>query len=645
VGAQAGVWNFDGKPVDPGLITDLDVSLKPLGPDGKRHWSESSIALLYRPFHTTAESRRERQPYMSRKGFVLTWDGRIDNRDELAQEFRSCLGADPTDVALMAEAFDRWETGCFRRIVGDWAVSVWKPKERELYLGVDYMAIRHIFYYLNDDRIWWSTDLSPLVLLTGHKFHIDDDYISGYFAYDPEVHLTPYREVRQVPSGHFVRIRNGDAHIECYWSFDPTLYIRYKTDAEYEEHFQYVFRQSVRRRLRSDSPILAELSGGLDSSSIVCMADVIIKNERVQTPRLDTLSYYDTSEQSGDDWIYFRKVEAFRGRSGHHIDASKLVGSPATLEYCEFCPLPGELGAGRELETERARTIIDGGYRVVLSGIGGDEFLGGIPDPTSLLADLMVQVKLWTLAKQLVAWSLVKRIPLVELFWRSFATLFPPSIARHFVKETMPEAWIEPAFAKRTKLMRRLQGGNRTISSSLPTRRSCLEGLNAMAGKLAKLRPSILAPEELRYPYLDQNLMEFVLAIPATQLLRPGERRSLMRRALVGVVPAEILSRRTKQFAARTPLMVMLNKWDKLQRIFDRPLSSALGYINPAHFLAELKAAGNGQEIHVVRMLRTVSLEFWLRSLAARRLLDVDTSRARLCPPNSLEFYAQPELP
>ena len=55
------------------------------------------------------------------------------------------------------------------------------------------MAIRHIFYYLKKDRIWWSTDLSPLVLLSGDKFHIDDDYIAGYFAHDPDAHLTPYR--------------------------------------------------------------------------------------------------------------------------------------------------------------------------------------------------------------------------------------------------------------------------------------------------------------------------------------------------------------------------------------------------------------------------------------------------------------------
>ena len=184
---------------------------------------DGSVALLYRPFHTTAESRREKQPYFSHRGFVLTWDGRLDNRDELIAELRSDLEANPTDVAIVAAAFDRWETDCFRRIVGDWAVSIWKPEQRELLFAADYMAIRHIFYYLKKDRIWWSTDLSSLVLLSSDKFHIDDDYIAGYFAHDPDAHLTPYREIREVPPGQFVRIRWSAMSVERFWRFSPQV--------------------------------------------------------------------------------------------------------------------------------------------------------------------------------------------------------------------------------------------------------------------------------------------------------------------------------------------------------------------------------------------------------------------------------------
>ena len=391
---QAGIWNFDGKPVDRKLLADISESLKQQGADGESLYVDGSVALLYRPFHTTAESRREKQPYFSHRGFILTWDGRLDNRDELIPELRGDLDVEPTDVAIVAAAFDRWESDSFRRIIGDWAVSIWKPEQRQLLFAADYMSIRHIFYYYKNDQVWWSTDLSPLVLLSRTKFHVDDDYIAGYFAHDPDAHLTPYHEIREVPPGQFVRIQNGSLSVERFWRFSPKSRIRYKTDAEYEEHFRHLFRQSVRRRLRSDSPILGELSGGLDSSSIVCLADDIIANDGKHLARLDTISYYDDTEPNGDDSIYFPKVEQKRGRVGTHIDGGKVGRSAVSLEYSEFRPLPGTLGLGQALRDERPDIVRGGGYRAVLSGIGGDEFMGGIPDPRAHLADLIVQFKL-----------------------------------------------------------------------------------------------------------------------------------------------------------------------------------------------------------------------------------------------------------
>src|SRR5260370_11965465 len=242
---QAGIWNFDRMPVDRKLLADFSESLKQRGPDGESCYVDGSVALLYRPFHTTAESRREKQPHISRRGFVFTWDGRLDNRDELIAEYGTDLEAEPTDVAIIAAAFDRSEADCFPRIMGDWAVSIWKRAQRELVFAIDYIAIRHIFYYLKQNRIWWSTDLALLLLLSGDKFHIDDDYIAGYIANDPDAHLTPYREIREAPPGQFVRIRNGKVSVERYWRFTPPTRIRYKTDAGYEAHIRPTLPQSV----------------------------------------------------------------------------------------------------------------------------------------------------------------------------------------------------------------------------------------------------------------------------------------------------------------------------------------------------------------------------------------------------------------
>lgn len=625
---QAGIWNFDGRPVDRNFLAKITESLTHQGPDGESHHVDRSVALVYRPFHTTAESRREKQPYFSHRGFILTWDGRLDNRGALIADLHSDLEARPTDVAIVAAAFDRWETDCFRRIVGDWAVSIWKPEQREVLFAVDYMAIRHIFYHLKNDRIFWSTDLSSLVLLSNDTFHIDDNYVGGYFAHAPDGHLTPYLEIREAPPGQFVRIRNGRALAERFWRFNPRSRIRYQTDAEYEEHFHHVFRQSVQRRLRSDSPILAELSGGLDSSSIVCMADDILATGGAETPRIDTLSYHDKTEPRGDDYVHFPKIERKRGRVGIHIDGSKMGTSPVSSECIHFSALPGALRFRQGLDAERADAVRAGGYRAVLSGIGGDEFMGGIPDPRAQLADLLVQFKLVTLTRQLIAWSMVKRQPWIQLLWQSAIDVLPPSLGQYFAKEAEIEPWIRQDFAKRTRLASRRSGADERFGVWLPTRRSCIAGVMIMARNLAKVTAPVRACEEARYPFLDQTLIEFILSIPADQLLRPGERRSLMRRSLAGIVPQEILARRTKQVGVRTPMLALANYWDALQSAHQPYLTSRFGYIHEDQLLRTISEARAGNSVSLVRVLSTISLEYWLRDLCSRRLLDASAASA-----------------
>src|SRR5712664_1838486 len=184
--AQAGIWNLDGRPVDQALLGRLSTAVEQYGPDSGDTYLDRSMGIVYRAFHTTQDSRLEHQPHVSPQGLVITWDGRLDNRGELIPQLHKELVGNDTDVAIVAAAFEHWGTDCFRRLLGDWAVCIWNPDERELIFAVDYMAIRHIFYYAKKDQIWWATDLSALILLSGDKFHIDDDYIAGYLAQDPD---------------------------------------------------------------------------------------------------------------------------------------------------------------------------------------------------------------------------------------------------------------------------------------------------------------------------------------------------------------------------------------------------------------------------------------------------------------------------
>jgi asparagine synthase (glutamine-hydrolysing) len=620
--AQAGIWNSNGRPIDKTLTERMHHLLKPLGPDEAFEHIRDATALFYRPFHTTPESRLEKQPYVSSKGFVLTWDGRLDNRDELRTVLGNNAEGSETDVAIVAAAFDRWGTECFRRIVGDWAVAIWDPRKRDLVLAVDFLAIRHIFYRVTFQQTSWATDLTPLVLLSEDYLHVDDHYIAGYFANDADAERTPYREIREVPPGKYVHIKNGAISVHRYWFPNTDSNLARESDPAVEERFRHFFRQSVKRRLRSDSPILAELSGGLDSSSIVCMADDILASETWWAPRVDTLSYFNKTETHGDDWIYFQKVEQYRGKTGFHVDSSILGTSPGPLTYQGFEPLPGRLGIGSPLEMKRAEIMREGGYRVVLSGIGGDEFMGGIPDPRSQLADLIMQCKLITLGRQLMAWSLVKRRPWIQLLGQALIELLPAPLLQHLSTSCKPERWIDKAFAKRTKIARQMLGPAERFGYRVPTRRAVVGGIILLGNKVSKWTSPRHPLEEARYPYLDQNLIEFMLSIPASQVLRPGERRSLMRRALTGLVPDEILKRRTKQFGARTPVVALEKHLDTLVSMFQSAQCSRLGYVHPHCLMDAFYSARAGRQVHLVRFMRAIALEVWLRDLTSRGIID-----------------------
>src|SRR5882724_8480750 len=105
---HAGIWNFDGKPVDRELLDRISAETAEYGPDGEGLHVDGNIGMLYRPFHTTAESRLEHQPHMFGNGSIITWDGRLDNRDDLISHLGEPLNARSTDVVIMVMAFEQW---------------------------------------------------------------------------------------------------------------------------------------------------------------------------------------------------------------------------------------------------------------------------------------------------------------------------------------------------------------------------------------------------------------------------------------------------------------------------------------------------------------------------------------------------------
>jgi asparagine synthase (glutamine-hydrolysing) len=635
--AQFGRCNFDGKPVNRQELDRVRPVLAQYGPDAEGIFCKDNIGIIYRAFHTTRESSLENQPNVSPSGAVITWDGRLDNRSELIHQLGGELSSDSSDLLIVAASYEHWGTDSFAKLIGDWAVAVWNPRGQTLVLAKDFIGTRHLYYSIDKDQVGWCTVLDPLVLFVGKPFSLSAEYIAGWLSFFPAAHLTPYVGIHSVPPSSFVSLRLGKHAITKYWDFDPSKRIRYQTDGEYEEHFRKAFAEAVKRRLRSDSPVLAELSGGMDSSSIVCMADTIIASGAGATPRLDTMSYYDNSEPNWNERPYFTKVEERRGRTGCHIDVSSHESFKFEVDSKGVALIPGSCGRPNEAVREVAACMTLQGNRVVLTGIGGDEVMGGVPTPLPELEDLLARARFKLLARQLKIWALNKRKPWFFLLFEAIRGFFPPALAG-VPKYKRPAQWLQPGYVKRHQAALSGYESRLKLYGPMPSFQENLFTLDALRRQVGCSALQSAPLHEKRYPYLDRDLLEFIFAIPREQLVRPGQRRSLMRRALVSVVPDELLNRKRKAYVGRAPLATVTAEWSSLIQISHNMVSSLLGIVDSEGVAEFLDKARHGQEVPIVTLMRTVGVELWLRRLKTNRIwADEDentTSSQRFSSPN-----------
>ena len=612
--AQAGIWNRDTSPISRDSLSGLSQTLERYGPDGESIVSEGSVAVVHRAFHTTRDSQDERQPCWSRKGALITWNGRLDNRDELIRE----LGTLPdgnTDVEVIAEAFDRWGEDCFRRLVGDWSISIWNPQANELLLARDYIGVKQMFYFASAKRVMWSSHLVALALC-GQSFRFCPEYAAGYLTFHPLEHRTPYEEIMAVRPGTFVRISLHQVTEFEYWQFDPHFRTVCASDAEYEEQYRYLFGQAVRRRLRSVTPILAELSGGFDSSAVTCMADYVLEQTGAETPRIDTFTFCDPSEPDEEDSHYARFVEAKRGRTGHRCVVQEF-GDAIRFDAPDFRGTPNL--PRNEIEMALPAILQSGGYRVALSGFGGDEVNGQAAEFRVLIAESLHACKWKAAGRQAIEWSFSTGFPFVQILWQSARILVPAQFrtSKSNFKDSMP--WLNPAFFARYGMLADLLAAAKGPRKWGPWMCDSFQTLMGLRRQLTDENPGVT---DKRYPYLDLDLMRFLLSIPQEQLIRPGDRRSLMRRALRNMLPPELMDRKTKGGAARCVALTLSKHWSVIADAVASPFTAEIGIVDAEQFRSALISAKHGKlSNHMVSLLRVLALELWMRNNMAHGVI------------------------
>jgi asparagine synthase (glutamine-hydrolysing) len=618
VSAHGGIWFPDGRPIQKPLLDLIRYRLDSQGPDGGSAWEEPGVAMVHRGFHTGMLDRFEHQPSVC-SDCAITWSGRLDNRSELIRQLDAEHIDDQTpDVAIVMASWLRWREECFLRFVGDWTIALYDRPAKSLYLVRDYVGARPLLYYKSASVCLWSSEIGAVADLvmnvTGNKPPLNEDFLASFLAFHPEKHITPFDWIHSVPPGHFVILRHSSAAIRRYWRIDESRVIRYAKDADYEEHFRALFRDAVRCRLRTDHLVFSQLSGGLDSSAIVCMADEILRTEKTAATDLRTISFLFDRAGETDEREFSALIKQKTRRLGHDLfEDLHPARFPDPEEIPCAYPSVAALLSGIE-EAQWAVMNRDGG-RVLLSGEAGDEMLGNIEVPDSMLADLIWDGSLTGLHSALGRWSSALAVPYYRLLWRAASFTAKHRSGRITGAGAELGPWLHPRYVELMNLRVRAKGLPDPFALSRPSARDRSESFETATANISQCWSRPGRPVDRTYPFLHRPLIEFLQAIPPSQILRPGERRSLMRRSIRHLLPDRIRNRKTKRNWDGVYCRALIRDWERIRRFFEKQMFIAdRGYVVKSRFLASIQSARHGAERVTYPLWKAIYLELWLRA-------------------------------
>jgi asparagine synthase (glutamine-hydrolysing) len=617
--AIAGVYYGDVRPVPD---TDLDVLAahnRLFGMDGGGTFTAPGLAMQAHVLRFDRYSAAERQPVEFGRGSVLTWDGRLDNRDDLLAHLHYDLRDDVSDAALVALAYQRWGVESFRRLLGDWSLAIWDAQTRTIVLASDYMGIRPLHYAeLPDGVIVWSTSLHALPARFDVFNDPDERYVAGRLTFGVPAGVTPFAGVRQLTGGHYLLARPGTPlEVRRYWTYDPST-IRYTRRDDYDERLRELLTQAVRCRLRAEGVVWAHLSGGWDSSSVVCLAHALIQRGQVEARAIQPVSYVSARSPESDERPFIEAVERWCGVSSVRID---LNAEDLTLSEAMRQPRPLVTFATQPLESAVAR----GGGRVVLSGDAGDAVMFKSGKHRVSLLEPLHHGRLWEFWSVCLAFADSRDQPLVKTFAQLMPNYLSGSLAdRYFLRKNLAAHahksgirsrdiatlfGLTPALVARTHP--RPRRCDQDTSGWPRTKRALVKSLSTGLLANTDIAPSV----RTTHPFTHRPLVEFVLAVPQLAFWDPRIVRAGMRRIMTGTLPPTILERTCKGQPAAALTRMVRPLATELAGCLDECRLITRGYVERAALRRAIASVLDGSSNRTGFVLTCIQLEVWLRSL------------------------------
>lgn len=626
-------------PVDPGErveapLTRMLERMRHRGPDGRGTFCEPGIALGQLAHHTTAEARRERQPLRSRDGrAVLVADLRLDNREELL----GLLGLGPEgdgapgEAELLLRTWERFGESCVERLVGDFAFALWDRAERRLLCARDPFGARSLYWTRTPAFFAFASEIKALLALEGVSSEPDELRIAFFLenvAGEPE--RTSFRAVHRLAPARTLLVRGKAQEERAHFAFEPARELPRGRDEEHVERFRELFVDAVRARLRTCLPVASLLSGGIDSSSITCVARELL--EREGRGPLRTLSVTFDGVPESNERPFIEAVLASGRQEAVLLDGNELA------PYGDWEPVADaldQLSYGANLHLHRALYAAGRarGGGVVLDGVGGDI---AVDYGLDRFVELFLRGRFLALRKELrafagrvhgrpaVVFRRCVRAPIVS----SLRSRAPRALrelldrwrrARGADPDGLP-GLVRPELARRLELRERAREIERRLELRPRTARGTVHHLNLTDGLMYNALGTIeglaaWSGLETRFPFLDRRLVEFCLALPSELRLREGYNRYVLRRALPEL-PALVRWRDWKGDLGHS-LAQGMARFDRprLERLLgeDAPLLDPWVERGRVRALVEgfLAAPGGGEIFDLSKLL---DLATWLRS-------------------------------
>lgn len=553
------------EPSDQTTLCRMIRMIRHRGPDDVGTYVDRRVALGHARL-SIIDIAGGRQPMSNEDSTLqIVFNGEIFNYLELRDELcnKGHRFATHSDTEVILHLFEEMGESCVSRLNGQWAFAIWDVRRQELFLSRDRMGVRPLFYTQLDGSFVFASEIKALFVYPGVRRELDyralDQVFTFWHTLPPR---TAFRQICELPPGHSATVRSGGVTLKQYWDISyPALPRTFRGDLyeeqEYAEELGTLLADASRVRLRSDVPVGAYLSGGLDSTIVAALV------KRSGSGRLRTFSV--RFDDSGlDEGAYQNEAVRFLGTEHSELRCSNDdIGNvfPDVIWHTEK-PILRTAPAPLFLLSKLVR---DSGYKVVLTGEGADEILGGY--------DIFKEVKVRSFLaahpdshwRPLLLKRLYPYLPPVQAQPVAYLRAF-----FHVGSDDLHDPYF--SHLPRWRLTARLKGFfSRTVKDTLDhydwgedmlrllpadyrgwdafARAQYLEARQLLPGYILSSqgdRVAMAHSVEGRFPFLDYRVVEFASKLPPQLKMKVLTEKYLLRRCADGLVP-EVVLRRHKQ--------------------------------------------------------------------------------------------------